>query len=147
MKMSTKGRYGIRVMMDITLHSSQGAVTLRNIARRQDISEKYLWQIVNPLKVAGLIKSIRGACGGYAIAKDPQKITVNEIITALEGAISLVNCVDNPGLCKRNFFCVARDMWRELGEKLEDFMKGITLQDLMERHKKKTGGLSSDYTI
>ena len=96
MKISTKGRYGIRLMLSLALHYDKGTLALKSIAREQDISEKYLEQIINPLTKSGLVKSYRGAQGGYILTREPKDITIGEVLRILEGSLSPVDCVHNP---------------------------------------------------
>jgi Rrf2 family protein len=137
MKLSTRGRYGLRLMLDLALHSGREPVTLKAMSERQDISEKYLWHIILPLVRAGLVSSIRGSLGGYRLAKPPQTITVLEIYRAVEGPLFLVDCISNGHNCARADLCATRDLWSELGDLLEKKMDSITLEELVERHKKK----------
>ena len=102
MKLSTRGRYGVRLMLDLALHYGEGPIFLKDIAERQGISEKYLWQLINPLKTTGLINSQRGAHGGYVLGKAPERISLKEILQILEGSLCLVDCVDNPSFCERS---------------------------------------------
>ena len=137
MKLSTKGRYGMRVMLDLALHSSRGPVLLKHIAARQDISLKYLEQLVIPLKRAGLIKSLRGARGGYILNRPPAKIKSLEIIEALEGPLGMVDCVVRPQACTRANICVTRELWEEMHRVVEDLFSSTTLQDLVVRQKQR----------
>ena len=137
MKLSTKGRYGVRLMLDIALHCAAGPVSLRAISKRQDITEKYLWHLINPLKSAGLIESTRGAKGGYVLAKPLSKITIKEIVRVLEGPLTLVKCVDQPDACARARGCVARDVWKEVADKISETLESITLKDIVENHHNK----------
>ena len=118
MKLSTKGRYGARLMQDLAVHygNGNGPVLLKDIAERQGISEKYLGHLIAPLKAAGLINSTRGAHGGYMLAKGPSGITLKEVIQALEGSLSLAECIDAPCVCHRVKSCVTRDILEEMGE-------------------------------
>jgi Rrf2 family protein len=137
-KLSTKGRYGTRLMIDLALHYGEGPVLLKDIAERQDISEKYLWQLIPPLKNAGLINSFRGAHGGYMLAKSPAEMTLKDIVTTLEGSLCLVECVDYPSLCKRAETCVARDVWQEVSQNILEVLESFTLEKLAEKQKTKT---------
>lgn len=137
MKLSTKGRYGVRLMIDLALHCGKGHVLLKDIAERQEISEKYLWQLIPPLKNAGLINSFRGAHGGYMLAKAPAHITLKDIVTTLEGSLSLAECVDHPSLCKRANTCASRDVWQEVSEKILEVLESFTLEEMMKKHKSK----------
>jgi Rrf2 family protein len=137
MKLSTKGRYGARLMLDLALHYGTGPVLLRDIAERQDISEKYLGHLIQPLKTAGLINASRGAHGGYQLAKPPDQIDLAEVVQAAEGDLCLVECVSNPLICDRNEGCVTRDIWEELSVKVDDLLRSVTLQDMVNRQNRK----------
>lgn len=143
MKISTRGRYGVRLMLELAQDYGKGPLTLREISRRQGISEKYLWQLVTPLKKAGLITAERGAHGGYSLSKRPSKITLKQIVTTLEGPLCAVECVENPGICKRARMCASRDVWKEVSDKIDDTLEGITLEDLAERELIKSQGAGS----
>ncbi len=134
---STKGRYGTRFMLELALNYGRGLALLGDIARRQSISEGYLEQIIPRLKAAGLVKSYRGAYGGYTLAREPSKITVKEIVTALEGSLDLVDCVSRPQECDRADFCAVRGLWRGISEKITDMLDSESLEDLAEKHKNK----------
>ena len=125
-------------MLDIALHCAEGPVPLRAISKRQDITEKYLWHLINPLKSAGLIESTRGAKGGYILAKPLAEISIKEIVRSLEGSLTLVECVEKPGTCLKSQSCVARDLWAEVAEKISQTLEAVTLRDIVERHKTKT---------
>ncbi|HHF98660.1 MAG TPA: Rrf2 family transcriptional regulator [Candidatus Aerophobetes bacterium] len=137
MKLSTKGRYGARAMVDMALHEDQAPILLKDIAKRQGISEKYLEHIITSLKVAGLVKSIRGARGGYILARPASQIKLSHIIRALEGSAAPVECVDDPKLCSRVGICVTRDVWMKIKEKIEEILESVSLKDLAEQQKKK----------
>jgi len=138
MKLSTKGRYGVRLMLDLAEHCDLGPVFLKDIAERQGISEKYLWQLISVLKNAGLVNSLRGAHGGYLLAKPSSEITLKDIIFVLEGQICLVDCLDAPSQCKRAEMCVTRDVWREINDTISLTLEGLTLAKLVEKQKYKT---------
>jgi len=128
MKMSTKSRYGLRFMIDLATNgNAQDKVPLQQVAKRQAISEKYLWQIANRLKAAGLIRATVGPHGGYALAKSPLTITLRDILAVLEEDCTLVACVTTPTVCPRSNACASREVWKELDEKLVEVMKSITL--------------------
>ncbi|MFH1784031.1 MAG: Rrf2 family transcriptional regulator [bacterium] len=147
MKLSTKGRYGARLMLELALHHGNGLMLLKDISEHQDISEKYLGHLVPPLKAAGLVNSSRGAHGGYALAKDPKDINLEEIVSALEGNIALVECVASPDVCSRISFCIARDIWEEVAQKIKETLKGITLQDMVRMHEEKRNSKAFMYSI
>lgn len=139
MRLSTKGRYGVRLMLDLASHCEGAPVFLKDIAERQEISEKYLWHLIAPLKAAGLVKSIRGAHGGYLLAKPPEEVTLREIVDVLEGSLSLVECVKTPSVCKRVQFCVTRDVWEEITESITHILEAISLKDMVDRQRNKKG--------
>lgn len=144
---STKGRYGLRVLLDVALHQEQGPVALSEIARRQDISQKYLWQVINPLKKAGFLHSTRGTQGGYVLARDPRAITVRDIVEVLEGPVTLVACVNDPGTCERSLDCTAHEVWCEIEAKVVAAMAGVTLRDIVQRHEDRANRAGSSYVI
>ena len=115
MRISTKGRYGTRAMVDIGENYGKGPVSLRKLAERQCISMKYMEQIIPLLKTSGLIRSARGARGGYVLAKEPRKISLHDIVQALEGSWSLVDCLDDDTLCDRAKECVTYEIWHIVG--------------------------------
>jgi Rrf2 family protein len=137
MKLSTRGRYGVRLMLDLALHCGEGPILLRDIAQRQKISEKYLWQLINPLKTTGLVNSLRGAHGGYILGKAPEAISLREILQVLEGPLCMVGCVDNPSLCERADSCIFRNIWEEASNNMRQTLEDTTLAALIKRHKKK----------
>jgi Rrf2 family protein len=137
MKMSTKGRYGVRMMIDLASHYGEGPVLLREIAKRQEISEKYLSNLINPLKATGLIAATRGVHGGYALGKAPAEITVRDIVQAVEGPMCLVDCVEKPAACSRAPLCIAHDLWLETAEAMGRVLGKYTLADMVERQKTK----------
>jgi len=139
MKISTKGRYGLRAMLDLATHATEGTpVYLSDIARREGISEKYLEHIFGALHKAGLVKSLRGRNGGYLLTKLPDEITLKEIITVLEGPCSLVDCVSDEKSCPKTNMCVTREIWSLLGHKIEEVLTGYTLATLAELQIQKT---------
>ncbi len=145
MKVSTKGRYGLRTLVDIAVHQGKGAVTLNDIARRQKISVKYLWQVINPLKMAGLLSVTRGAKGGYALAKRPEEINMLEVVSRLEGPLSVVECITRDDFCDEIDTCVARSVWKEVNQTVEQTLKNITLAEVLRRYA--STAESSSYVI
>ena len=137
MRLSTKGRYGTRLMLELALCHGKGPVLLKDIAKRQRISEGYLEHLLPPLKASGLVNSTRGAHGGYTLAKAPSKITLKEVIEALEGPLSLVECVNVPSVCERVRSCVTRNIWKELGKKISQTLASVTLKDMIIKQGKK----------
>jgi Rrf2 family protein len=128
------------LMIDLAIHYGEGPILLKDIAQRQGISEKYLWHIVNPLKVSGLISSLRGAKGGYLLAKPPKEINVKDVMGVLEGSLCLVDCVDNPSICERAGSCISRDLWGETSVNLLRTLESTTLAHLAERQIMKEEG-------
>ena len=124
-------------MIDLALRYGEGPILLKDIAQRQEISEKYLWQLINPLKTTGLVNSLRGAHGGYVLGRAPKAISLKEILNVLEGSLSLVDCVDNPSLCGRSSSCVCRDVWEEASKNMQRPLENTTLAMLIKRQKRK----------
>ncbi len=146
MKLSTKGRYGLRLMIDIARHGGSEPVILADIAQREEMSVKYLWHLINPLKTAGLIRSVRGAHGGYYIAKPLNDITLKDIVCALEGSMSVTECVDMPAICDRSDGCISREIWKDISDKISGTLESITLQNIVEKKNNKKGK-QFDYVI
>ncbi len=137
MKLSTRGRYATRALLDLALHRGEGPVLLRDIAQRQQISQRYLEHLITPLIAAGIVLSTRGPRGGVLLAKPPEEVKLSEVIQLLEGSIAPADCVNNPGICARSKFCVTRDIWGELKKAIDGVLESTTLQDLVERQKRK----------
>lgn len=138
MRISTKGRYALRLMLDIALHGEQGAVPLREAAARQELSEKYLEQIVTPLSRAGLVRSVRGAGGGYLLTRPAEGYTVGDILRPVEGTLTPVGCVDGTECCGRMDECVTIEVWQQIGRAVAEVVDRITLADLVRRYREKT---------
>ncbi len=122
-------------MLDLALNYGNGPVLLREISERQDVSMKYLEQLVTPLRVAGLVKSTRGPHGGYHLTRPPSEITLHEIIEILEGPISLTDCATDEEFCKRSYGCVTREIWGEVTDKIADALRAVTLEEMCERER------------
>ena len=137
MKLSTKGRYGVRLMFDLALHEGDGPVTLKDIAARQEISEKYLSNLIPLLKNAGLVHSVRGSQGGHTLARPPREITVKDILLVLEGSMCLTECTDKPKLCQRSKDCFVREIWSEVTQKMLEALDSFTLEYMVERRNLK----------
>jgi len=133
MKLSTRSRYGTRLMVDMAKHYGEGPIQLGEIAKRQNVSVKYLEQIIIPLKKARYIKSVRGPKGGHILAKPPEEITVGEIVAVLENGISLVECAEEQAVCDRADVCPTRLLWKEASEAMFDRLQATTLADLVKR--------------
>jgi len=147
MRLSTKGRYGARLMLDLALHYGKGSVLLKDVAERQEISEKYLGHLIPPLKAAGLINSSRGAHGGYILARAPQAVTLEEIVRAVEGNLAVVECVTAPTICHRAELCVTRDIWGQMSQKMTEVLRSVTLQDMVSRERQNQKPQSLTYSI
>ncbi len=137
MKLSTKGRYGTRALLELALHYREGPLPLKDIAQSQQIPLQYLGHIITPLVAAGMIRSTPGARGGVWLARSPWEIKLSEVIGVLEGSIAPVECINNPGICARSELCVTRDVWGELKKVMNGVLESTTLQDLVERQKRK----------
>ena len=133
-------------MLDLALNYGKGPILLKDVARRQEISIRYLEQLIAPLKASGLVKSSRGSKGGYVLSKPPADIKLSEIIYALEGSIEPVECVTHPQGCRRSKNCVTRDIWGEIYQAIQGILESNTLQDLVKRHFKKQPD-AVDYSI
>ncbi len=137
MKMSTKGRYAARAMLDLAIHCSKGPVLLREIASRQRISEKYLERIMAVLVTAGLARSQRGQHGGFSLAKPPREIRLRQVVQAVEGTLAPVSCVDDQMLCEHVSGCVTREIWGELKQAMVGVLDSFTLAEMMEMQERK----------
>lgn len=138
MKLTTRGRYGVRLMLELALQYGSGPVYLKDIAREQGISEKYLWKLLNPLNKQGLVQSTRGVKGGFTLARAPGEISLKDIVHCLEGPLSLVDCVDTPSLCDRSPACVFRDFWREVSRDMNRTLEKTTLATMLKKQKGRT---------
>jgi Rrf2 family transcriptional regulator, cysteine metabolism repressor len=153
MKLSTKGRYGVRAM--VALASSYGStpISIKTISKKENLSEYYLEQLFSPLRRANLIRSIRGAQGGYVLCKAPSEITVGDIMTVLEGPIEVADCIDGIG-CASEHDCTTKALWAKIKKSIDDVLNSITLQDIVddyEKTKEKKNGIQivdgSDFSI
>ncbi len=133
MKLSTRSRYGARLILDMAFHYNNGPVRLGSIAKRQGIPLKYLEQIIIPLKKAEYVRSVRGPKGGHMLTKDPAQITVGEIVSLLEGGIKLVKCSNHPETCDRSGFCLTRFLWKEAAEAIHERLDRVTFADLVDK--------------
>jgi Rrf2 family cysteine metabolism transcriptional repressor len=136
-RLSTKGRYGTRLMLQLALHYNNGPVLLKEIAQKEEISTGYLEQLIPSLKAAGLVNASRGSHGGYTLAKPPAEISIRTIIQSLEGSISPAECLDSPAVCHRSEQCVARDIWKILSDEIVQTLESKTLEDMLYMRKEK----------
>lgn len=130
MKLSTKGRYGVKAMVDLAINYGEAPVSIKTISKRQNISEYYLEQLFSPLRKAKLIKSIRGAQGGYVLNKEPKDIKVSDIMHVLEGPIEIADCIEDTK-CNNVDCCATRILWRKIKDSIDSVMEGITLEDIV----------------
>lgn len=144
--MSSKSRYGLRLMMDLMLAGAERRkISLHAVAARQDISEKYLWQIANRLKCAGLINAVPGSGGGYMLSRNPKDITLADILEALEGKLSLAPCTAETAVCSRQDICMAHAAWDMLNSKITGILTSTTLRSLLE--SRPAGAAPPPYSI
>lgn len=141
MKLSTKGKYGLKAIFELSLHIDEGPVPLNMIASKQKIPEQYLEQIFSTLKKSELIKSVRGAQGGYLINKDPKAITVGDVLTVLEGPVALSQCIIDEGCCENSDDCSTKIVWEKLKKGIEEVLNSITLQDMIDDYNKKCNNI------
>lgn len=133
MRISTKGRYALRLMLDLAIYSSGDPIRLKDVAHRQDISEKYLEQIISVLNKAGYVRSVRGPQGGYVLQKTPKEYTVGMILRLTEGSLAPVECVEENGsACQAEDDCVTRLLWEKLNDAINGVVDNITLEDLLD---------------
>jgi Rrf2 family cysteine metabolism transcriptional repressor len=135
MKLSTKGRYGTRALLDLALRYGEGPIPLKDIAQRQRIPLPYLERLISPLKAARIIKSSRGVRGGIRLVKPPQEVRLNEVISLLEGSVAPVECVNNAKTCSHSDLCVARATWDDMKKAMNGALESTSLQDLVELAK------------
>ena len=145
MTISTRGRYALRTMVDLAQHSGEGMVTLKDVAARQGLSQKYLEQIVTQLSKARLVKGVRGPQGGYCLSREPKDYNVGEILELVEGSLAPVECLDaDTNTCEHCASCATLDMWTGLYKVVTDYLGNITLQDILDRANAAAG---NDYMI
>ncbi len=137
MKISTKGRYALRLMLELSLHDPTQWISVKEIAEHQEISSKYLEQIITQLHRAGLVQSIRGAQGGYRLSKAPADCTVGMILRAVEGELAPVSCLEGDNCCPRQDSCVTLEVWSKIQQAINSVVDHMTLQDLVDRYYEK----------
>jgi Rrf2 family protein len=138
MKLSTKGRYGLRAMIDLALNAKDSQISIKSISERQNISENYLEQIIAVLKKNGFVNSSRGAQGGYSLNKSPKEISVGDILRALEGDLNPVDCitVNEDIQCSESELCVTKFVWKKISDSINDVVDNITLEDLVQEQER-----------
>lgn len=144
MKLSTRTRYAVRAMIELAQNETNRPLQLKIIAKRQDISIKYLEQLMAVLRSAGLIRSIRGSKGGYVLARPANQIRLSDILNCLEGPVTTVECVEDGDRCVRAVECAARQVWMKVQQAIDDVLQSITLQDVVEMAR---DGRQVDYQI
>ena len=147
MKISTKIRYGTRAMLELASRYGEGPIELKEIAKKEDISLKYLEQVIIPLRTAGLVKSMRGSKGGYSLAKSPSEIYLNDLVEVLEGPVEIIDCLRDPKVCRKVSSCVTRDIWEEVSQAIRKIFCSITLEDMVNRKRFKEEKSSMMYQI
>ena len=138
MKLSTRSRYGLRAMYELAHNYKQGPVSIKTISENQEISTKYLHSLLSILKSGGLVRSIWGSHGGFVLADTPSKIKIIDIVSTLEGSISVVDCVSDKDICGKEKDCITRKIWVDVNRAIEKTLSGITLNDLIKKEKKTT---------
>ncbi len=136
MKLSTKGRYGIHAMFDLAQYGSETPQPIKSIAERQNIPEAYLEQLIGQLRRSGLVKSVRGAQGGYLLSRSPAEITVGEVLRTLEGELAVVDCLMEEDACHKACSCPTRVVWKKLRDGVNEIVDGITLQDMLDDYQR-----------
>jgi len=134
-------------MVELASHYGEGPIELKEIAKKEDISLKYLEQVIIPLRTAGLVKSVRGSKGGYLLTKPPSEIFLNDLVGILEGPVNLVECLKDPKVCQRTSSCVTRDVWKDVSEAISKIFLSITLEDMVNRRREKEGLIPPMYHI
>ena len=134
-------------MLDLACHYGEGPIELREIAKREEISLKYLEQVIVPLRTAGLVKSARGSKGGYSLAKHPSEIYLKDLVETLDGPLNLIECLGDPKVCQKVPNCITRGIWQEVSEAIDGIFRSVTLEDMVHRKKEKEARFPSMYQI
>ena len=147
MKLSKRGQYATRALLDLAQHANGEPVQLRDIARRQQIPQRYLEHLITPLIAAGIMASARGPRGGVSLARSPDDIRLDEVINLLEGSVAPAKCVNNPSVCDRATLCATRDVWDDLKKAIDGVLNSVTLSDLVRRQIGKDREVEDMYHI
>ncbi len=134
-------------MLELASRYGEGPIELKEIAKRENISLKYLEQVIVPLRTAGFVKSVRGSKGGYSLAKPPSEICLNDLVEILEGPLNLIECLNDPKACQKIPYCVTREIWKEVSEAIQGIFHSVTLEDMVNRRKEKEGRIPPMYQI
>ena len=133
MKLSARGRHSMEAMFDLAIHFGEGPILIRDIAKRRRISKQYLAQLFIPLRIAGLVRSVRGANGGFVLAHPPSEVRLSDVLKATEGSTAPAECVDDPRVCWKGDYCVTRDVWADIKRATDQILESITLEELVKR--------------
>lgn len=144
MKLSTKTRYTVLALLDLAVNDNGKPSKIKNIASRQDLSTRYLENLFTNLRADGILISSKGQGGGFSLSRDPSKINLLEVIEAVEGKFSLVDCIESDSFCQKSADCITRNIWKKANNNLKDFFKAITLKDLIRDYKKKAKNKNQD---
>lgn len=147
MKISTKGRYGLRILLDLVLHTGDSPRMIRDIAQTQQISEKYVGRLILDLRRAGLVESVRGAKGGYRIKKLPETLSLLDIVEVMEGPVRVVECLEHPKNCNRIYHCAVRDMWNGINDDIRAALSKMMFKTIVEKQTSKDENSGNDYCI
>ncbi len=134
-------------MLELASQYGKGPIELKEIAKKENISLKYLEQVIIPLRTAGLVRAIRGSKGGYSLGKPPSAICLNDVVEILEGPVNLIECVRDSNACQRSSLCVTRDIWKEVSEAIYEIFRSITLEEMVKRKREKEGLIPPMYQI
>ncbi len=134
-------------MLELASHYGEGPLELKEIAKKEDISLKYLEQVINPLRSGGLVKAVRGSKGGYSLAKHPSEICLYDVVETLEGPLNLLECLGDPKACQKVTSCVTREIWKEVSDAISKIFYSVTLEDMVNRKIEKEGHHSPMYQI
>ncbi len=140
MKITAKARYALRILLDVAVYGGRKPRTIREIARSQGISEKFISRIVVPLRRAGFLRSERGVRGGLRMARFPEQITVLDVVSAMDGPVSLLECLTHPGCCARQGHCAAAEVWGQVNDRISDALRSVRLSDVVSRHRRASLG-------
>lgn len=147
MKITTKGRYALQLLLEVALHQNKGPVTLSDIAERQGISQPYLWHVITPLTAAGILRVKRGSQGGYMLAREPKDISIKDVVNVLEGSVTFVANQKVQEENKTSVFMTTHKVWMELESQIVELLNSVTLEDLITRHREAEGIESLNFNI
>jgi Rrf2 family protein len=147
MKITTKGRYALQLLLEVALHQNKGPVTLSDIASRQGISQPYLWHVITPLTAAGILRVKRGSQGGYVLAREPKDISIKDVVNVLEGSVTFVANQKVQEENKTSVFMTTHKVWMELESQIVELLNSVTLEDLITRHREAEGIESLNFNI